>query len=162
MKRFATLITILTAMAGATQAQAQPQQVEAKAPTTEDSVKAAINRLFEGMKNADTTVLKSAFTADPILNTVATNKKKQVYVRSEKFADFVKITGQQKTGEADERIQFETIRIDGPLAMVWTPYEFYYKGKFRHCGVNSFQLVRLDDGWKIHFLIDTRRKTCDK
>jgi hypothetical protein len=159
MKRFAILFTILTAIAGATHAQTEAQ---AKALTAEDSVKATIMRLFEGMKNADTVVLRSAFTADPILNTVATNKKKQVYVRSEKFADFVKITGQQKAGEADERIQFETIRIDGPLAMVWTPYEFYYKGKFRHCGVNSFQLVRLDDGWKIHFLIDTRRKSCDK
>ncbi len=157
MKRFAILFTILTAITGAVQA-----QEEAKAPTTEDSVKATVNRLFEGMKNADTAVLKSAFTAEPILNTVATNKKKKVYVRSEKFADFVKITGQQKAGEADERIQFGTILIDGPLAVVWTPYEFYYKGRFRHCGVNSFQLVRLEGGWKIHFLIDTRRKVCEK
>jgi len=151
MKRFAILFIVFTALAGVTQAQ-----------TTEDSVKATINRLFEGMKKADTTVLKSAFTDDPILHTVATNKKKKVYVRVEKFNDFVKITGQQKEGEADERIQFETIRIDGPLAMVWAPYEFYYKGKFRHCGVNSFQLVRLEDGWKINYLIDTRRKSCDK
>jgi hypothetical protein len=151
MKRFAILFTITLASAGVIQAQ-----------TTEDSVKATINRLFEGMKNADTVVLRSAFTSDPILHTVATNKKKKVYVRVEKFNDFVKITGQQKEGEADERIQFETIRIDGPLAMVWAPYEFYYKGKFRHCGVNSFQLVRLEDGWKINYLIDTRRKSCDK
>ena len=151
MKRFAILFIVFLALAGITQAQ-----------TTEDSVKATINRLFEGMKNADTTVLKSAFTDDPILHTVATNKKKKVYVRVEKFNDFVKITGQQKEGEADERVQFETIRIDGPLAMVWAPYEFYYKGKFRHCGVNSFQLVRLEDGWKINYLIDTRRKSCDK
>jgi hypothetical protein len=150
MKRFAILFTVFLALAGVTQAQ-----------TTEDSVKATINRLFEGMKNADTTVLKSAFTDDPILHTVATNKKKKVYVRVEKFNDFVKITGQQKEGEADERVQFETIRIDGPLAMVWAPYEFYYKGKFHHCGVNSFQLVRLEDGWKINYLIDTRRKSCE-
>lgn len=150
MKRFAILFIVFLALAGVTQAQ-----------TTEDSVKATINRLFEGMKNADTLVLKSAFTDDPILHTVATNKKKKVYVRVEKFNDFVKITGQQKAGEADERVQFETIRIDGPLAMVWAPYEFYYKGKFRHCGVNSFQLVRLEDGWKINYLIDTRRKSCD-
>ena len=151
MKRFAVLFTIFLATEGIAQAQ-----------TTEDSVKATINRLFEGMKNADTVVLKSAFTDDPILHTVATNKKKKVYVRNEKFRDFIKITGQQKAGEANERIQFETIRIDGPLAMVWAPYEFYYKGKFRHCGVNSFQLVRLEDGWKINYLIDTRRKSCDK
>jgi hypothetical protein len=150
MKRFAILFIVFPALAGVTQAQ-----------TTEDSVKATINRLFEGMKKADTMVLKSAFTDDPILHTVATNKKKKVYVRVEKFNDFVKITGQQKEGEADERVQFETIRIDGPLAMVWAPYEFYYKGKFRHCGVNSFQLVRLEDGWKINYLIDTRRKSCE-
>lgn len=150
MKRFAILLTVVTAITCSAQAQ-----------TTEDSVKATINRLFEGMKNADSTLLKSAFTDDPILQTIATNKKKQVYIKSDKYNDFVKFIGQQKVGEADERVQFESIRIDGPLAMVWAPYQFYYKGKFRHCGVNSFQLVRLEDGWKIQYLIDTRRKNCD-
>jgi hypothetical protein len=60
---------------------------------------------------------------------------------------------------ADERITFETIKIDGPLAVAWTPYKFYYEGKFSHCGVNSFQLVRLNGAWKIQYLIDTRRRT---
>lgn len=132
-----------------------------KAQTTEDSVKATINRLFEGMKNSDTVLLKSAFSPDPLLQTIATNKKKKVYVKSEKFNDFVKIIGQEKPGLADERIEFKTIHIDGPLAMVWAPYQFYYKGKFHHCGVNSFQLVLLEGGWKIQYLIDTRRKNCD-
>jgi hypothetical protein len=150
MKRFAIILTVVTALTCSAQAQ-----------TTEDSVKATINRLFEGMKNADSTLLKSAFTDDPILQTIATNKKKQVYIKSDKYKDFVKFIGQQKVGEADERVEFESIRIDGPLAMVWAPYQFYYKGKFRHCGVNSFQLVRLEDGWKIQYLIDTRRKNCD-
>jgi hypothetical protein len=150
MKRFAILLTVATAITGATQAQ-----------TTEDSVKATVNRLFEGMKNADTVLLKEAFTDTPILQTIATNKKKQVYIKNDKFVDFVKFISEQKVGEADERIEFGTILIDGPLAMVWTPYQFYYKGKFRHCGVNSFQLVRLEGGWKIQYLIDTRRKNCD-
>jgi hypothetical protein len=151
MKRFATLITIGLAIASTAHAQ-----------TTEDSVKAAINRLFEGMKNADTVLLKSAFGDAPILQTIATDKKGRVYIKTEKYTDFVKVTSQQKAGQADERIEFEAIRIDGPLAMVWTPYQFYYKGKFRHCGVNSFQLVRLDGEWKIQYIIDTRRKNCDK
>jgi len=59
---------------------------------------------------------------------------------------------------ADERISFETIKIDGPLAIAWTPYKFYYEGKFSHCGVNSFQLVRVDNQWRIQYLIDTRRR----
>jgi hypothetical protein len=151
MKRFAILFTAVLATTSTVQAQ-----------TTEDSVKATVNRLFEGMKNADTVQLKTAFADDPILQTVATNKKKQVYIKSDKFKDFVKFIGDQKVGQADERIEFESIRIDGPLAMVWAPYQFYYKGKFHHCGVNSFQLVRLEDGWKIQYLIDTRRKDCSK
>jgi hypothetical protein len=149
MKRFAILFTVVLLVTATVQAQ-----------TTEDSVKATINRLFEGMKNADTVLLKSAFTDDPILQTVATNKKKQVYIKTDKFKDFVKFIGDQKVGEADERVEFDTIRMDGPLAMVWAPYQFYYKGKFHHCGVNSFQLVRIDNNWKIQYLIDTRRKDC--
>ena len=149
MKRFAILLLVVTALTATAQAQ-----------TAEDSVKTTINLLFEGMKNADTVVLKSAFTDDPILQTVATNKKKQVYIKTDKFKDFVKFIGDQKVGEADERVEFETIRIDGPLAMVWAPYQFYYKGKFHHCGVNSFQLVRIDNNWKIQYLKDTRRKDC--
>jgi hypothetical protein len=150
MKRFA-ILTIGLAIACTAQAQ-----------TAEDSVKATINRLFEGMKNADTVLLKTAFGDAPILQTIATDKKGRVYIKTEKYADFVKVTSQQKPGQADERIEFGTIRIDGPLAMAWTPYQFYWKGKFRHCGVNSFQLVFLDGDWKIQYLIDTRRKNCDK
>jgi len=149
MKRFAILLLVVTALTATAQAQ-----------TAEDSVKATINRLFEGMKNADTVLLKSAFTDDPILQTVATNKKKQVYIKTDKFKDFVKFIGDQKVGEADERVELESIRIDGALAMVWAPYQFYYKGKFHHCGVNSFQLVKLDNNWTIQYLIDTRRKDC--
>jgi len=50
------------------------------------------------------------------------------------------------------------VKIDGPLAIVWTPYKFYFNGKFSHCGVNSFQLVRFNGVWKIQYLIDTRRR----
>lgn len=61
-------------------------------------------------------------------------------------------------GGLDERIQFDVVKVDGPLASVWTPYKFYFKGQFSHCGVNSFQLVRVNGEWKIQYLIDTRRR----
>jgi hypothetical protein len=148
MKRIAILLTLATAAVAGTQAQ-----------TTEDSVKAAVNRLFEGMKNADATLLKSAFADSAVLQTIARDKEGHSYIRNEKLGDFADFVAKQPKGAADERITFETIRIDGPLASVWTPYKFYYKGQLIHCGVNSFQLVRLHGEWKIQYLIDTRRKT---
>ena len=148
MKRIAIVLTIATAIT-----------VSAKAQTTEDSVKAAVNRLFEGMKNADAALLKSAFADSSILQTIAHDKEGHFYIRNEKLSDFADFVAKQQKGYADERIVFETIRIDGSLASVWTPYKFYYKGQLTHCGVNSFQLVRLNGEWKIQYLIDTRRKT---
>ncbi len=44
------------------------------------------------------------------------------------------------------------------MANAWTPYEFWYNGNFSHCGVNSFQLIKKDEKWKIIYLVDTRRK----
>jgi len=62
-----------------------------------------------------------------------------------------------------KKITFSNILIDGNLASVWTPYEFYFKGQFSHCGVNSFQLVKSNNEWKIQYIIDTRRKdNCKK
>ena len=58
----------------------------------------------------------------------------------------------------EERITFSSIHIDGNLASVWTPYQFYFQGKFSHCGVNSFQMVKENGEWKIQYIIDTRRK----
>ena len=128
------------------------------AQSSEDSVKIAVNKLFEGMRNADPVMVNRAFSDSAILQTISRNKEGKLIVRNEQVKEFTEFVGKQKKGAADERISFETIRIDGPLAIAWTPYKFYFDGKFSHCGVNSFQLVRISGEWKIQYLIDTRRK----
>jgi len=130
-----------------------------RAQSTEDSVKAVVNGLFNAMKTANSAALIEAFADSAILQTIAQNKDGGKYVRNEAVKSFATSISSLKSGDADERISFETIKIDADLALVWTPYKFYYKGNFSHCGVNSFHLVRLNGKWKIQYLIDTRRKT---
>ena len=77
---------------------------------------------------------------------------------SESVNEFAELVGKLKKDSADERIKFDVVKIDGPLAIAWTPYEFFHNGNFSHCGVNSFQLVKIDGVWKIQYLIDTRRR----
>lgn len=126
--------------------------------TPEDSVKRVINNMFTGMKNADTALLRSAFADSMILQTVSRDKEGKTVVRNESAEDFIGFISKELPGNADERISFETVKVDGPLAIAWTPYNFFYKGGFSHCGVNSFQLVRFNGIWKIQYIIDTRRK----
>jgi len=133
-----------------------------KAQSAEDSVKAVVNQLFAAMKGANAAMLKETFADSAVLQTIRRKQDGTFFVQDEKVSDFVEQIGKAKKDSLDERITFETVKIDGPLAIAWTPYKFYYAGNFSHCGVNSFQLVRINGRWKIQFLIDTRRRqACD-
>ena len=147
MKQILILLTAIQCISIVTNAQ-----------TAEDSVKAVVNQLFTAMKNVDGSMLKDAFADSAVLQTIRRKQDGTFFVQDEKIDDFVKSISTAKKDSLDERITYETIKIDGPLAIVWTPYKFYYAGKFSHCGVNSFQLVRINGRWKIQYLIDTRRR----
>lgn len=123
----------------------------------EAAVKAAITQLFDGMKRADSTVLKPLFLPGAKLQTVI-NKQGEVSVRDGGIDKFIESIGKAKAGALDERLSGMDVKIDGDLATVWTPYEFFYNGQSSHCGANAFTLVRVGGNWKIQNIIDTRRK----
>jgi putative lumazine-binding protein len=125
--------------------------------TAGESVKAAVDRLFTGMKTSDSALIRRCFAGGAILQTIDADKP-QPAVRAEDVPGFASVVGKSAPGDLDERIRIDVVRIDGPLAIVWAPYNFYYKGKFSHCGVDSFELILVDGVWKIQYLIDTRRR----
>jgi len=129
-----------------------------QAQTAEDSVKATVNRMFKAMKNADAGSLLDCFADSALLQTILRDKDGKTIVRTETVEDFGKQVATMPKDAGDERISFGSIKIDGAMANVWTPYNFYYNGKFSHCGVNNFVLVKLDNEWKIQYIIDTRRR----
>jgi len=125
----------------------------------EDLIKATIDQLFNGMKTSDSALIKKSFSKNAVLQTIT----KTGEVKNENINDFALSISNAEKQSLDEKITFSNILIDGNLASVWTPYEFYYKGHFSHCGVNSFQLVKSNNEWKIQYIIDTRRKdNCKK
>lgn len=146
MKQFVLVLTVITL------------SVSARAQTAEDSVKAVVNKMFTAMKTADGTLLRTCFSDSIVFQTIARNKEGNMIVRNEDAAGFADFVSKAKPGSLDEQITFEVVKTDGPLAIAWTPYNFYFEGKFSHCGVNSFQLVRFNGEWKIQYIIDTRRK----
>ena len=128
------------------------------AQITEDSVKATINNMFTAMKTSNGAALQACFADSAVLQTISRNKDGKTIVRNEAIQEFVKQVASMPANAADERIAFDGIKIDGPMATAWTPYNFYFNGKFSHCGVNNFVLVKQDNGWKIQYIIDTRRR----
>lgn len=123
----------------------------------ETAAKAVITQMFDGMKRADSTALKSLFLPGARLQSVV-NKQGEVSVSDQGIDRFITSVGKAKAGALDERLSGMEVKVDGDLATVWTPYSFYYNGQQSHCGANAFTLVRMSGAWKIQHIIDTRRK----
>ncbi|WP_035562430.1 nuclear transport factor 2 family protein [Hymenobacter sp. IS2118] len=131
-------------------------QAQTTAPETAD-VKKTITAFFDGMRQGDSTAVRRTLAPGAVFHTIVA-KAGVTEVKPESLLDFLKAVGTPHPKVWDERISFASVLIDANLASVWTPYEFYLGGTFSHCGYNSFQLVKLADGWKIAHVIDTRRK----
>ena len=130
--------------------------------TDSTAVHQVITDLFDAMRESDGEKLGALFAENAKMNSVYTNNKGEYIVREEEPAAFVEAVGTPHEGVWDEKLLSVEIRIDGNLAQVWTPYEFYLDDKFQHCGVNAFHLIRTKEGWKILQLSDTRRRSSCK
>lgn len=127
--------------------------------TSEKEIVKPIENLFNAMKSADSLGVKNVFSSSAMMQTFNKNNE----IRTDKVEDFAKQVGASQAGDLDERFTISKILVDGNMASVWVPYQFYYKGNFSHCGVNSFQLAKINNEWKIQYIIDTRRKdNCTK
>ncbi len=133
-------------------------QINLVAQTEEANVKSVIMTLFDGMREADSAKVHSVFIDEVSMQTIAANREGEIMLRTGSLEDFLKSVGTPHDQVFDERILDYQIKIDGAMASVWTPYEFYFGDKFSHCGVNSFQLMKKKDQWKIIYLVDTRRR----
>jgi hypothetical protein len=102
--------------------------------------------------------LKSVCSENLVLHSISESERGNKF-SVEKAPDFYKsIASIPTTMKFEEKILNYKIQIDGTMAHVWTPYEFYVNDKLSHSGVNSFQLYKENEVWKVVYIIDTRRK----
>ena len=125
----------------------------------QQDVQKAIESFFVAFHQKDTIKLKSVCSDKLILQSISESVTKGNKLSEENIKEFYKsIASIPSNLKFGEKILNYNIQIDGSMAHVWTPYEFYLNDKLSHSGVNSFTLFKEKDSWKIIYLIDTRRK----
>lgn len=125
------------------------------------AIKQTINTMMDAMRKGDSALLRSVLAKDLQVQSVADDKMGKIQMSTKSAGDLVTQIGTPHADVYDERIIFGDIKIDGPLASVRTPYKFYLGTAFSHCGVNFFQLVRIEGSWKItHIAFTTRKDNC--
>lgn len=122
-------------------------------------VQKTIELFFEGFHQRDSAKIKSVSSDKMILQSISENSIKGNKLSNESAKEFYKsIASIPSNMKFQEKILSYSIQIDGSMAHVWTPYEFYINDKRSHSGVNAFTLFKEKESWKVIYLIDTRRK----
>jgi hypothetical protein len=126
---------------------------------SDEDARSVIDTFFEGFHKGDTTIIRSVLHDEVVMQTVFTDAEGNHRLVDSEMDDLLKaIAERPETQKWDERLLDYSIQIDGNLAQVWTPYEFWLNDTFSHCGANAFTLIRTDAGWRILHLIDSRRR----
>lgn len=123
----------------------------------DDDPAAVVVALFDAMRAKDTTAMRALFHPDARLFTTGTDEAGLPTVQTVPVDRW--LTGvANASAHLDERLSDVETRVSGGLATVWTGYDLYVDGGFRHCGVDAFQLARTPAGWRIIQVADTRRR----
>lgn len=123
------------------------------------AIKKVIKTFFKGLHTGDSTLMKTTLHEDIKIQTTSTNKKGlHILDTDSKIKLLTSVANKKPEHIYLEKLLSFDIKIDGNLASVWTPYEFYFNEKFSHCGANSFQLFNNNGNWQIIYLVDMRRR----
>lgn len=120
----------------------------------DQSPMATVQRLFDAMATHNAAAGRALFLPEAFLFSVRPDGT-TVATPYEKFLE--------RVGAAKdvwlERIWSPTQLEHGTVAVVWAQFDFHLNGKFSHCGVDSFSLLKTSSGWKIASVSDTHETT---
>ena len=125
---------------GATPASAGPREERRE-------VLATVQRLFDGMAARDQAALMAIVIPEGRITSHGL-RDGNVVVRTGSWSDWAaRIAGQNE--RLEERMYNPRVRIRGSLATVWTEYTLHRNGTFSHCGVDLFDMAKVDGRWRI-------------
>lgn len=133
-----------------------PQTTAAPA-ADRDEIVAVVQRFFDAIAKRDPALAKQVMLPEGQVVAVSEQNGQPVpRVRTaQQFADGLA----SSTGESLERMWNPDVRVQGGVGTLWTRYDFHRSGKFSHCGVDAFNLVKAADGWRIASVMYTIERT---
>ena len=139
MKRISTAILAAAIMATA----AFSQKTDDKAAAL-----AVVNQLFSEMASANPAGILALHTPTSDLAGVFKTRDGKTRYQAINGDAFSKMFT-DKTKVMREEMYDPKVEVHGDWAMVWGRYVFFNDDKLSHCGINQFNLVRIDGKWKI-------------
>ena len=122
------------------------------------------DRLFAAMKAKNFEEIRGAFTPEGQLVAIDKPRDGKGISKTRVFTaeGFAKMISEAKGADFIEKMSNKDVRITGDLAIVSGRYTFHVGEKFSHCGTNTFNLVRTENGWLIANAASTLEFQCER
>lgn len=149
--RFVSILTVFVITAAS--AQAQSQEVEKVA------VLKTVQAFFDTMTATDVEGARKVLQPQGRFHAMRMRDGKpdvRSFTNEEYFAQL-----QASKQQMRERMWNPEVRISGLIATLWTPYDFWIDGKFSHCGIDAFELIKTEEGWKLAGGVYTLEDKCE-
>jgi len=123
------------------------------------AVEEAARSFLEALSRTDTMVLRNLMAPGLSLSSVRDGPEGPVIRHSTGEEFLIGLGGEGQ--ELLERMWDPVVYVQGQVAMVWTPYDFFLNGEFSHCGIDVFTMLEGEDGWKVTSITyDVVREGC--
>ena len=106
-----------------------------------------VQAFFAAMTDRDVDAMRSMLTTDGILYGYRETTE-GLQITRPTHAAFIAGFG-ERNDRLIERFWDPQVLLHDRMAIVWTPYDFYVDGEFSHCGIDNFNFIKTDEGWKI-------------
>jgi hypothetical protein len=140
MKNLVCSALFLLSVIGSSAITAQEKHLE------HDAVMVVVNQFFEAL-NTDNQTLMASISIDGSHNYSIREKADLTFELRSRQQDNSDTT--PNAAEYTERYWDEIVLVNDLMAVFWAPYDFYIDGEFSHCGVDVFDLIKLDGRWKL-------------
>ncbi len=113
----------------------------------EAAILQTVDRFMHAISTRDAALMKELQVAEgtTFVERVVDGEKRIVRRPNSYYTDPARANSDQYL----ERYWNPTVHIRGGIAVVWTPYEFWINGRTSHCGIDSFDMVKIDGQWRI-------------
>ena len=135
------------------------RELAAQAPHVDTSaVIGTVQRVFDAMARADSATLRRLLVPGMHLIALATDPGAAAGPRVQTDSAFVQLIAARRQ-RLLERMWEPVVRLQGPIATVWAPYDFHVDGQWSHCGIDTATLIQTGQGWQIAGLVYTVQRT---
>ena len=122
----------------------------------------AVQQFFDSMVSGDVEAAREVLDPEGSFVSVRWDDDGRRVVRRSSMGDYIEGLS-NRPADWLERMWDAEVSIHGPIAVVWTRYDFHVDGAFSHCGVDAFELLHTDAGWRLTGGIYTvERNGCDE